>query len=71
MWEIPNAGANRKDGVEGHPAQMPTELARRAVMLYTMPGDIVIDPFSGSGTTHAVCIRTGRAFCGADLFYED
>lgn len=50
---------------------MPTELARRAVMLYTMPGDIVIDPFSGSGTTHAVCIRTGRAFCGADLFYED
>lgn len=71
VWEIPNAGANRKDGVEGHPAQMPTELARRAVMLYTMPGDMVIDPFSGSGTTHAVCIRTGRAFCGADLFYED
>lgn len=71
VWEIPNAGANRKDGVEGHPAQMPAELARRAILLYTKPDEIVLDPFSGSGTTHAQCIRTGRAFSGADLHYED
>lgn len=71
VWDIGNAGHNRKDGVVGHPAQMPSELARRAILLYTRPEDLVIDPFSGSGTTHAECIRTGRAFCGADLNFED
>jgi len=71
VWAIPNAGANRKDGVEGHPAQMPIELARRAIQVYSMPGDIVLDSFSGSGTTQAACIQTGRAFTGADLYYED
>ena len=43
----------------------------RAVQLYTKPGDLVIDPFSGSGTTHVVARRTGRQFSGCDLFYED
>jgi site-specific DNA-methyltransferase (adenine-specific) len=47
------------------------ELARRAVLLYSMPGDLVIDPFSGSGTTHVACRETGRSFSGCDLFYED
>ncbi len=31
----------------------------------------MIDPFSGSGTTHAACIATGRSFSGADLSYAD
>lgn len=44
---------------------------RRAILLYTQPEDLVVDPFSGSGTTHAECIRTGRAFSGADLHFED
>jgi hypothetical protein len=35
-----------------------------------MPGNIVCDVFSGSGTTHQAAIETGRAFTGADLFYE-
>lgn len=72
VWsDIGNACHNHKDGVSGHPAQMPAELARRAIQLYTVAGDLVVDPFSGSGTTHAECIRTGRAFAGADLHYED
>lgn len=72
VWsDIGNACHNHKDGVTGHPAQMPAELARRAIQLYTVPGDLVVDPFSGSGTTQAECIRTGRAFAGADLHYED
>lgn len=72
VWDdIGNAGHNKGGRVEGHPAQMPSELARRAILLFTEPGDLVIDPFSGSGTTHAECVRTGRAFSGADLFYED
>ena len=37
----------------------------------TKPGDLVIDPFSGSGTTHVACKRSGRRFSGADLFYDE
>ncbi len=69
-WSISNIGSNDPERT-GHPAQMPEELARRAVLLYTMPGDLVVDPFSGSGTTHAVCASTHRSFVGADLFYHD
>jgi hypothetical protein len=36
-----------------------------------MPGDLVCDAFSGSGTTQVAALETGRAFVGADLFYED
>lgn len=70
VWQIPSIGANNGQKT-GHPAQMPEELARRVTQLYTMPGDLVIDPFSGSGTTHAVCVQTGRSFSGCDLHYED
>lgn len=70
VWQIPNIGANNGEKT-GHPCQMPEELARRIVQLYTVPGDLVVDPFSGSGTTHAVCIETGRRFSGCDLMYAD
>lgn len=70
VWKIPNVGHNHTERT-GHPAQFPEALARRAVLLYTLPEDLVLDAFCGSGTVHAVCRRTGRAFTGADLFYED
>lgn len=72
VWTIPQVGHNHPDSRHGkHPAQFPLTLAKRAVMLYTLPGQLVCDPFSGSGTTAEACIQTGRAFTGADLFYED
>ncbi|QAY80339.1 site-specific DNA-methyltransferase [Sphingosinicella sp. BN140058] len=70
VWAIPNVGHNAPERT-GHPAQMPSELVRRAIHLYTVPGDLVIDPFSGSGTTHATCVETARRFSGCDLFYGD
>lgn len=70
VWQIPNIAANNGEKT-GHPCQMPEELARRVIQLYTMPEDLVVDPFSGSGTTHAVCIETGRRFTGCDLMYAD
>jgi DNA modification methylase len=54
-----------------HPAQFPVMLAKRAILLYTTPGDLVCDPFCGSGTTAVAAIEAGRNFVGADLFYED
>lgn len=55
-----------------HPAQFPYEFAKRCVLTYSLPNDdIVCDPFSGSGTTQAVCAATGRNFVGADIAYEE
>jgi DNA modification methylase len=69
VWRISNAGNNR-GRVDWHPAQMPLEFARRGILLYTAPGDLVADVFCGSGTTLIAAKQTGRAFTGADLCYE-
>lgn len=72
VWQIANVGHNHPDRRHGnHPAMFPLELARRAVLLYTNPEDLVCDVFVGSGTTLVAAKQTGRAFTGADLFYED
>lgn len=73
VWDdIGNVGHAHPDKEFGdHPAQFPLALAKRAILLYSMPGDVVCDVFSGSGTTQVGAIQTGRAFIGCDLFYED
>ena len=45
-------------------------LPKRTLLLYSTPGEFVCDPFMGSGSTAVAAIETGRAFIGADLFYE-
>lgn len=54
-----------------HPCQFPVDLARRLIMLYSMPGQLIADMFRGSGTTHVAAVQCGRNFVGADLHYED
>jgi DNA modification methylase len=73
VWaDIGQVGHNHPDAREGrHPAQFPVGLVKRAVLLYTMAGDLVCDAFSGSGSTAVACVEAGRNFVGADLFYED
>lgn len=72
VWQIGNVGHNHPEKTFGpHPAQMPGEVARRTILLYTNPGDLVSDVFEGSGTTHVECKKLHRAFVGCDLFYED
>lgn len=70
VWSIGNVGHNHPEK-SGHPAQMPVALAKRPILLYTEPGSVVMDPFSGSGTTQVAAVETGRAFTGCDLFYDD
>lgn len=49
-----------------HPTTKPIALMLELVKLFTDPGDIVLDPFCGSGTTGVACIRLGRRFIGVE-----
>ena len=50
----------------GHPAPFPEELPRRLIQLYTFEGDIVMDPFCGSGTTCIAALKSNRHYVGFD-----
>ena len=60
VWEFPPESARRA----GHPAPFPVELPRRCLQLYTWPGDTLLDPFAGSGSTGEAAIAAGRKFVG-------
>jgi site-specific DNA-methyltransferase (adenine-specific) len=51
----------------GHPAPFPLELPRRLILLYSHPGDVVLDPFMGSGTTCLAAMILGRRYIGLDI----
>lgn len=50
-----------------HPTQKPITLMRWIIEQYTQPGDTVLDPYMGSGTTGVACIKTGRNFIGCEI----
>ncbi|MCY4495391.1 MAG: site-specific DNA-methyltransferase [Acidimicrobiaceae bacterium] len=62
VWEIPSESATRV----GHPAPFPVELPQRLIELYTYRGDLVLDPFVGSGTTAVAAVRSQRHYVGFD-----
>ena len=67
VWRInPSQGAVTMDG-EPVPAAFPEELVERCLLPSTEPGDRVLDPFAGSGTTVAVAEQWGRVGVGTDL----
>ena len=61
LWRIPC------ETTRHHPAPFPVELATRCIKLYSWPGDVVADPFCGSGSTLVAAIRCGRVALGCDL----
>ncbi len=62
VWEIPAESATRV----GHPAPFPVALVERCIQLFTYDGDVVLDPFMGSGTTAVAAVNTGRRYVGYD-----
>jgi len=50
-----------------HPTQKPLSLMRWCIENYTNPGDTILDPFMGSGTTGVACVQTGRNFIGIEI----
>ena len=69
-WLIPLCGGPERlrdgDGRKEHPTQKPEALLHRVLLASTKPGDVVLDPFFGTGTTGAVAKRLGRGFIGIE-----
>jgi modification methylase len=69
-WLLPicNGGERLKDdaGQKAHPTQKPESLLYRVIMASSKPGDVVLDPFFGTGTTGAVAKKLGRNFIGLE-----
>ena len=55
------------ENIVGHSAPFPEEIPEMAVLFYSGVGDVVLDPYMGSGTTAAVCVKKNRNFIGFDL----
>ena len=69
VWRIPTVPRHEK--LYGyHPTQKPLRLVRRALLASTREGDLVFDPFVGSGTTAVAAKELNRAFVGAELEEE-
>lgn len=66
VWEIMPVSAKKV----GHPAPFPVELANRVIKLYSFVGDVVLDPFIGSGTTAVAAKQNGRHYVGFDISAE-
>lgn len=68
-WEFPICGGPERlkaNGAKVHPTQKPEALIYRVLLACTKPGDVVLDPFFGTGTTGAVAKRLGRRWIGIE-----
>jgi modification methylase len=66
VWTFPAEPATKI----GHPAPFPVELPYRLIQLYTFEGEIVLDPFMGSGQTAIAAVKTRRHYVGYDINEE-
>lgn len=70
VWDLPKvtSGAKRSSAERTpHPAQFPAAVIERTIKASSCPGDLVLDPFMGSGTTAEVALKTGRAVVGFEI----
>ena len=63
IWTMPAESAKKAR----HPAPFPVELPRRLIQLYTFSGDVVLDPFMGSGTTAVAAAMSNRRWVGYEI----
>lgn len=74
VWIVPRpSNASEERRATGHPTPKPLPLFETLVSQFTDPGETILDPFAGSGTTGCACIRLGRNFVGwekSPAYYE-
>ena len=66
VWTFPNVKANHVEKT-AHPCQFPVELVERVLLATTAPGDLVLDPYAGVGTTACAAVLHGRRAAGAEI----
>lgn len=66
VWRLPAAGRDEKRHGK-HPTQKPVALIERCLRAGTLPGNLVLDPFAGSGSTGVAALRLGRRFIGCEI----
>jgi DNA modification methylase len=69
VWEI-NTGMFANSDATNHPAPFPESLARDHILSWSNPGDVVLDPFAGSGTTLKMAKECGRLGIGIEINAE-
>ena len=67
VWSFSRVCGTFNERVKWHPCQMPEKLLERIIKVSSNPGDLVLDPFSGSGTTCVVAARLKREYFGVDI----
>ncbi len=68
VWDMPPVMSNIER--TGHPAQFPEQLAKDHILSWSNPGDIVFDPFLGSGTTAKMAVLNDRKYIGFEISKE-
>jgi site-specific DNA-methyltransferase (cytosine-N4-specific) len=67
VWDISTEPRKRESDVDDHPAPMPMTLAKRCIEMTSSRGDLVLDPYAGSGTTLLAARDLGRRWAGIDV----
>ncbi len=70
IWRMKTAGQENPCRAIAHPAKMPTAMAHDHIISWSNPGDVVLDPFAGSGTTGVEALKLGRRFIGCEISPE-
>ena len=66
VWSIPTPAKSEKTSGR-HPTQKPLSLLERVIRAGSAPGQLVLDPFNGSGTTGVAAVSAGRRYVGLDV----
>lgn len=66
VWQIPRLTGTCRERIPEFPTQLPLALVEPIVLCASMPGDLVVDPFNGSGTTGVASIKNGRKYVGVE-----
>jgi site-specific DNA-methyltransferase (adenine-specific) len=66
VWQIPRLTGTCSERIPDFPTQLPLAIVEPIVLCASMPGDLVVDPFNGSGTTGVASIRNGRKYIGIE-----